>query len=185
MRYSVTEDEYLAWRETASQPGRDKVTLAAVNLVGLERANPEFIAQTLGLQAGDTVDSLQLAQRMNAVFALSDFERVAYRQSGDPSQSILNVYLLEKSWGPHILRFDLGLYVGTDEDAAFTIGADYLQTWVNDRGGELAGSVQLGRTSGLEASFYQPLDAAHRWFVEPGNDRSHVGKDGLVVRVRE
>jgi NTE family protein len=153
-RYSVTEDEYLAWRETASQPGRDKVTLAAVNLVGLERANPEFIAQTLGLQAGDTVDSRQLAQRMNAVFALSDFERVAYRQSGDPSQSILNVYLMEKSWGPHILRFDLGLYVGTDEDAAFTISADYLQTWVNDRGGELAGSVQLGRTSGLEASFY-------------------------------
>ena len=168
MRYSVTEDEYLAWRETASRPGRDKVTLADVNLLGLERANPDFIAQTLGLQAGDVVDSRQIAQRVNAVFALSDFERVAYTLSGDPGQSTLDVHLLEKSWGPHIVRFDLGLYVGTDEDAAFTIGADYLQTWVNDRGGELAGSVRLGRTSGLEASLYQPLDAAHRWFVEPG-----------------
>ncbi len=168
MRYSVTEDEYLAWRETASRPGRDKVTLAAVNLVGLERANPEFIGQTLGLQAGDVVDSRQLAQRMNAVFALSDFERVAYTLSGDPSQSTLDVHLLEKSWGPHIVRFDLGFYIGTDEDTAFTIGADYLQTWVNDRGGELGGSVRLGRTSGLEASLYQPVDAAHRWFVEPG-----------------
>ena len=167
-RYAVSEEEYLAWREKASQPGRDNVTLADVNLLGLERANPEFIAQTLGLQAGDAVDSRQLAQRMNAVFALSDFERVAYTLSGDPSQSTLDVHLLEKSWGPHIVRFDLGLYVGTDEDAAFTIGADYLQTWVNNRGGELAGSVQLGRTSGLEASLYQPLDAAHRWFVEPG-----------------
>ena len=80
----------------------------------------------------------QIAQRVNAVFALSDFERVAYTLSGDPGQSTLDVHLLEKSWGPHIVRFDLGLYVGTDEDAAFTIGADYLQTWVNDRGGELA-----------------------------------------------
>jgi NTE family protein len=168
VRYSVTEDEYLAWRETASRPGRDKVTLAKVNLVGLERANPDFVGQTLGLQPGDVVDARQIANRATGVFALSDFERVAYTLSGDPGQSTLDVHLLEKSWGPHIVRFDLGLYVGTGEDTAFTIGADYLQTWVNDRGGELAGSVQLGRTSGLEASFYQPLDAAHRWFVEPG-----------------
>jgi NTE family protein len=168
VRYSVTEDEYLAWRETASRPGREKVTLAAVNLVGLERANPDFIGQTLGLQAGDVVDARQLANRATGVFALSDFERVAYTLSGDPDQSTLDVHLLEKSWGPHIVRFDLGLYVGTGEDTAFTIGADYLQTWINDRGGELAGSVQLGRTSGLEASLYQPIDAAHRWFVEPG-----------------
>ena len=168
VRYSVTEDEYVAWRETASRPGREKVTLAAVNLNGLERANPEFIRQTLDLQAGDVVDARQIANRATGVFALSDFERVAYTLSGEPSQSNLDVHLVEKSWGPHIVQFDLGLYVGTDEDAAFTIGADYLQTWVNSRGGELAGSVQLGRTSGLETSFYQPLDAAHNWFVEPG-----------------
>ncbi len=185
MRYSVSEEEYAAWRDSASQPGRDKVTLAGVNLLGLERANPEFIGHTLGLQAGDVVDSRQLTERMNAVFALSDFERVAYTLSGDPSQSTLDVHLLEKSWGPHIVRFDLGFYIGTDEDTAFTIGADYLQTWVNDRGGELGGSVRLGRTSGLEASLYQPLDAAHRWFVEPGliaqRSREDLYDDGDAV----
>ncbi len=110
----------------------------------------------------------QMARRANAVFALSDFERVTYTLSGDPAQPTLDVQLLEKSWGPHIVRFDLGLQIGTDENTAFTIGGDYLQTWVNDRGGELHGSLRLGRTSGLTTSFYQPLDAAHRWFVEPG-----------------
>jgi NTE family protein len=74
----------------------------------------------------------------------------------------------EKSWGPHIVRFDLGLHIGTDANTAFTIGGDYLQTWINDLGGEFRGSLRLGRTSGLASSFYQPLDAAHRWFVEPG-----------------
>jgi NTE family protein len=168
VRYAVTEAEYLAWRETASRPGREKMTLGDVNLLGLERANPDFIRQTLGLQAGDVVDARQIAQRINAVFALSDFERVAYTLSGDPGQSTLDVHLLEKSWGPHIVRFDLGFHIGTDEDSAFTVGGDYLQTWINDRGGELSGSLRLGRNSGLEASLYQPLDAAHRWFVEPG-----------------
>jgi NTE family protein len=48
------------------------------------------------------------------------------------------------------------------------VGGDYLRTWVSPRGGELHGSWKFGRTSGLEASLYQPLDAAQRWFVEPG-----------------
>jgi NTE family protein len=101
------------------------------------------------------------------VFALSDFDRVAYVLSGDPLQPTLDLHVQENSLGRHILRFDLGMYIGTDENTAFTVGGDYLQTWVNDRGGELHGSFRLGRTSGLDASFYQPLDAAHEWFVEP------------------
>ncbi len=167
-RYTVPEAEYLAWREATSRPGREKVTLAAVNLQGLERANPEFIQHTLALQAGDEVSPRQIADRATAVFALSDFERVAYTLSGDPAQPTLDMHLAEKSWGPHIVRFDFGLHVGTDTNTAFTLGGDYLQTWINDRGGELQGSLRLGRTSGLEASLYQPLDTAHRWFVEPG-----------------
>ena len=166
-RYALPEADYLAWRESASLPGREKMTLAAVNLVGLERANPEFIERTLGLQAGDVVDSRRIAERATAVYGLSDFERVSYTLSGDPAEPDLNVHLQEKSWGPHIVRFDLGLTIGTDANTAFTIGGDYLQTWINDRGGELRGSLRLGRTSGLEAALYQPLDAAHRWFVEP------------------
>ena len=81
-RYAVPEAEYLAWRESASLPGREKVTLAGVNLNGVERANPEFIRQTFGLQTGDVVDARQIAERANAVFALSDFERVGYYLRG-------------------------------------------------------------------------------------------------------
>jgi NTE family protein len=166
-RYSVPEAEYLAWRESASLPGREKVTLAGVELHGVERVNPEFIRRTLALEAGDVVDSQQIADRANAVFALSDFDRVAYVLAGDPGNPTLHLHAQESSLGRHILRFDLGLHIGTDENTAFTLGGDYLQTWVNDRGGELHGSFRVGRTSGLEASFYQPLDAAHQWFVEP------------------
>jgi NTE family protein len=99
---------------------------------------------------------------------LSDFERVAYTLAGDGEEPVLNLHLMEKSWGPNIVRFDLGFHIGTDANTAFTIGGDFLRTWINDRGGEVHGSWRFGRTSGLEASMYQPLDAEHRWFVEPG-----------------
>jgi NTE family protein len=166
-RYSVPENEYLAWREAAAMPGREKVPLAGVELHGIERVNPDFVRRTLALGPGDVVDARQIANSANAVFALSDFDRVAYQLKGDPRQPTLVLHVEENSLGRHVLRFDLGMHIGTDENTAFTLGGDYLQTWVNDRGGELRGSFRVGRTSGLEASFYQPLDAAHEWFVEP------------------
>jgi NTE family protein len=167
-RYSLPEAEFMAWRAATSRPGRKQMTLAAVNVVGAERANPEFVAQTFGLQAGDIVDHRMIGDRATAVFALSDFERVAYSLEGDGADPVLNLQLMEKSWGPNIVRFDLGFHIGTDANTAFTIGGDFLRTWINDLGGEVHGSWRFGRTSGLDASLYQPLDADHRWFVEPG-----------------
>lgn len=167
-RYSRPEAEYLAWRDSRTRPGRGIVELSAIDVRGAERVNPDFVRRTLGFEAGEAVDEGNIAGRVNAVYALGDFESVAYALTGDPQHPDLDLILREKSWGPHILRFDLGLYIGTDANTAFTIGGDYLQTWVNARGGELHGSLRLGRTSRLDASFYQPLDAAHAWFVEPG-----------------
>lgn len=167
-RYSLPEAEFTAWRSATSRTGREPMTLAQVNIVGAERANPEFVRTTLGIEAGDTVDNRRIGDRATAVFALSDFERVAYTLSGTNEQPELNLLLTEKSWGPNILRFDLGFHIGTDANTAFMIGGDYLRTWINPQGGEVHGSWRFGRTTGLDVSLYQPLDAAHRWFVEPG-----------------
>jgi NTE family protein len=166
-RYSLPEEQFAAWRATTSRTGREPVTVAQVNIVGAERANPELIRRTFGIEAGDTVDNRRIGERATAVFALSDFERVAYTLSGG-EQPTLDLHLTEKSWGPNILRFDLGFHIGTDANTAFVIGGDYLRTWINPLGGELHGSWRFGRTSGLDASLYQPLDADQRWFVEPG-----------------
>jgi NTE family protein len=179
-RYSVPEAEYLAWRDAASRPGRNPVTLAGVNLNGLVRANPDFVRRTLDLEAGDVVDARGIGDRAMAVFALSDFERVAYTLGGDPESATLEMHLTEKSWGPHIVRFDLGVQMDTDGTTAFTLGADYLQTWINDRGGELHGVLRIGRTSVLEGAVYQPLDRAQRWFVEPGISAQRSLEDVFV-----
>ena len=167
-RLSVPEEEYLAWRDSRTHPDRGLVELASIEVRGLERVNPEFVRHTLGLEAGQVVDERLIAGRVNSVYAISDFESATYALVGDPARPDLELTLREKSWGPHILRFDLGMHIGTDANTAFTIGGDYLRTWVNDRGGELHGALRLGRTSGLDASFHQPVDPEHAWFVEPG-----------------
>lgn len=167
-RYSLPEAEYLAWREAVTRPPVDRVRLAEVNVNGLERVDERYVREVLQLEPGDEVTEQQIASRVDAVFALWDFETVRYELRGDPASPTLDLDAQEKSWGPGFLRFDIGLYMGTNENNAFTFGGNFVRTWMNDLGGELHAAVRLGRTSGLDASFYQPLDRAHAWFVEPG-----------------
>ena len=65
----------------------------------VERVNPDFVRSTLDLGPGDVVDARQIAERANAVFALSDFDRVAYQLTGDPSQPTLDLHVEERSLG--------------------------------------------------------------------------------------
>jgi NTE family protein len=167
-RYSLPEADYLEWRGAVSRGEGPAVQLAVVEVTGHERVNPQYVRDVLALEPGDTVTERQLAGRVNDLYALSDFDWVRYALHGDPLAPSLEIELREKATGANTLRFDLGFYIGTDENTAFTIGGNYQRTWINDRGGEMHGAMQLGRTSGIDASLYQPLDRRHEWFVEPG-----------------
>ena len=69
--------------------------------------------------------------------------------------------------GPNYLKFDLGLYGSEDGDLGFVVYAKHTRTWMNSLGAEWRNEVQLGYFNNLSTSFYQPLDVAQRFFVEP------------------
>ncbi|HET9694634.1 MAG TPA: patatin-like phospholipase family protein, partial [Steroidobacteraceae bacterium] len=176
-RYSLPAADYLAWREAARRPDSRRVELGDVTVVGLERVEPEYVEAHLGLEPGQSVDQRQLANAVHDVFSLGDFDGVQYSLVGDPDRPDLRVEVTEKALGPNILRFDLGVAVGTAGGNAFVLAADYLRPWINTRGGEVHGLVQVGRTSVIDLSLYQPLDPLHRWFVEPGARASRSTED--------
>ena len=167
-QYSLPEAEYDEWRASVTRGEPGKVTLASVRIDGAVRVNQDYVREVLRLETGNTVSRNTIANHVNDVYALDDFDTVGYSLSGPPEAATLDVILAERQAGPNLVRFDIGLYLGTDTNAAFTVGGDYLRTWINSRGGELHGSASVGHTTGLELSVYQPLDAAHRWFIEPG-----------------
>lgn len=168
MRYSLPAAEYTAWRQAHSRSGQRTVRLADVRIEGLQRVSPEYVRSYLGLETGEAVNQHQLTKAMDRLFSLDDFDSVQYELAGDPANPTLTVHLREKSASPNILRFDLGVQVGTDGNTAFSLGGDYLRPWINALGGEVHGHLQVGRTSNGGLSLYQPLDAQHLWFVEPG-----------------
>jgi NTE family protein len=179
-RYSLPAAEYLAWREATRYPGAGRIELAEVNVQGLGRVDEQYVRSKLGLEAGQSVEQKEVARAVDSLFALGDFDGVQYSLRGDPARPALDVTFAEKSVAPNIVRFDIGFAVGSDGGNAFVLAADYLRPWVNSGGGELHGQLLLGRKSMLDFAFYQPLDAEHRWFVEPSARASRSTEDLYV-----
>jgi NTE family protein len=106
----------------------------------------------------------QEAQRMSV---LQDFDSVGYRLDGDPEATILTWLPKEKSFGPNYLKVDLGLYTSSDGDLEFALYGRHTRTWINSLGAEWRNELQFGGDSFLQTSLFQPIDASHRFFVEP------------------
>jgi NTE family protein len=82
-RYALPEREYRAWRDSVSRLGGGSMRIAAVDVTGLERADEQYVREVFGIEPGDVVTESQIGKRVDAVFALSDFETVRYAIRGD------------------------------------------------------------------------------------------------------
>jgi NTE family protein len=167
-RYSLPEAEYRTWRERSLRPEPRSLVLADVRVEGTDRVNPEFVRMKLDIAPGQEVRERDIATAVARLFDSDDFDSVDYSFAGDWERPTLVVSVHEKSQSPNIVRFDLGLAMGSGGANAFALSADYLRPWINSLGGEVHGTLQFGRTSHAQLSLYQPVDPAHAWFVEPG-----------------
>ena len=165
---SVPSSQYLAWRRQVTEGQEIEARLADVRFEGLQRVNPEFLEQQSLVRPGDTVDTETISREAQRIAALGEFESVGYQLTGDQSNPTLEWLPREKRWGPDYLKFDLGMYASEAGDLGFSIYAKHTRTWLNAYGGEWRNELQLGGDNLFTTSLYQPLDIAHKFFVEPG-----------------
>jgi len=166
-RYALPEAQYAAWRDSVTASQQIAARLAGVRFEGLERVNPEFLARHARVKAGDVVDAGAISREAQRMSALQDFESVGYRLDGDPESPTLTWLPREKNWGPDYLTVDFGAYGSQDGDLRFALYGRHVRTWVNSLGAQWRNEVQLGGQTLLSTSFFQPLDVAQRFFVEP------------------
>ncbi len=167
VRYAVPEAQYAAWRAQVTQSQHIETKLAEVRFEGLKRVNPEYLAANSRLKAGDVVDTAAISKEAQRMSALQDFDSVGYRLDADRESPTLTWLPREKRWGPDYLKLDLGAYASRDGDLTFTLYGRHVRTWVNPLGAEWRNEVQIGNKTLLHTSLFQPLDTAHRFFVEP------------------
>jgi NTE family protein len=166
-KFAVPEERYAAWRRGVTRSQNIETKLADVRFEGLERVNPAFLASRSDIKGGDTVDIAELSKEAQRLSVLQDFDSVGYRLDGTANSSTLTWLPREKTWGPNYLKADLGLYTSSDGDLEFALYGRHVRTWVNSLGAEWRNEMQFGGDSFLSTSLFQPIDNAHRFFVEP------------------
>ena len=165
--YAVPEDEYLAWRARVTTPQKIETRLADVRFEGLQFVNPDYLASITTIKAGDVVDVDSVSADAIRMSALQNIDTVSYRLEGDPASPTLVWLPVESSLGRDVLRPAMGLYGSQGGDFRFLLGVQYVRYWMNGLGGQWRNNLQVGFQSLISTSWYQPLDVAQRWFVEP------------------
>ena len=166
-KYSVSITEYAQWRAEVRQRVQvPRSILAAVEIEGLDRVNTDFARSTIRSTPGLKFNAQTAQADADRLFALGEFERVEYELVGEAASATLKFLATEKPWGPDYLSFDLGLYAGSRGDVEYVIQADHRRSWINSLGGEWHNIGQLGRSSLLSTSVYQPLNVGQQTFME-------------------
>jgi NTE family protein len=165
-RFSIPESDYLAWRESITAAEAQPIHVAEVRIKGLQQVNPAYVEAHLeNLQAGADVDSREIKEDTDRLYALGDFERIEHKLTGPADARVIEISPVEKSWGPDFLRFDLGLSAEGSGEVLAVLRADHMRAWIGERDGQWRNSLQVGRETWLSTAYIQPLDDAHDFFL--------------------
>ena len=167
-RYAVSPQEYVAWRSKVTSDQGIESRVDTIKFAKMKRVNPQYLDQLAGIKPGDTVTTETLSQSVQRMAAVEDIDSVSYELTGDPAHATLEWLPYEKSWAPDYIKVDLGMYASTSgDDRSFALYLQHDRTWINSLGAQWRNEIQFGTDQFLSTSFYQPLDVAQRFFVEP------------------
>ncbi len=173
-RFSLSEADYAAWRQSRFAPGQPVQRVDDVRLAGLDRVNPDVFKPLEAEVKDKPFDRGRLVDEIQIAYGRGDFERISYRFQSEDDREVLIVDALEKSWGPGYLSFGLGFSSDNEGDDRFGLRGTYRQTWVNHLGADWTTSATLGNEPKLSTEFFQPLRLDRAAFVAPYADYSKV-----------
>lgn len=160
----VDEATYAQWQRRIDGRERPVPRVDAVEIAGLSRVNPAVLQRYLRQQPGEELDTAALNRDLLRAYGDGHYAAVDYSLLSVREKNVLRITPVEKPWGPDYLRLALTLESDFRQGSAYQLRAGYQKTWLNRLGGELLFTGEVGSATGATAEWYQPLDAAQRWF---------------------
>jgi NTE family protein len=157
-----------------------------IRVENTSRVSDEVVREALTLRPGQKADDAVLRPALLKLYNLDYFGVIRDRLDTLPDGT--RELVVETPPPPYgRARMQFGLAFGGDlrRDAQYAIAIRHQLLAVNRLGGEWENVVQFGDRAVAQTSFYQPLDASMRWFVEPvagyHRDRQSLYVDGDAV----
>lgn len=154
--YSVSEEEYAAWRRRLARPHFPLIDKIQVEGKPGQFTKPEQLAKSLAFSS--VVEPVSSAQsRLRGVFAGGDYDRLTYRVDNVSGRNVMTVLPLERSIGPNFMRFGLNLSSATPGESNFNFLASHEWRNANSAGGAWRNDVSIGQNKLIKTEWYQPL----------------------------
>jgi NTE family protein len=160
-----------AWAAFRARQRVRPVEETVIDSVRVENSSPvsdALVKAALTIAPGDRANDATLRPALLRLYNLDYFGVIKPRLEPLPDGAHeLVVPTPEPLYGRN--RLQLGLAFGGDLEGSseYALTLRHQMLAVNRRGGEWQNVLQFGDVALLELGFYQPLDAAMKWFVQP------------------
>ena len=138
---------YTAWLRRMQDHRPESPRVDHIEIVGLQRVNPEAVERHLDLKEGAPLDTDRLERDLLRVFGDGWYEGVDYSLANRGGRNVLRIAPVEKAWGPDYLRLAITLNSTLSQGSTYSLRAGYQKTWLNALGGEFLATGEIGSNS--------------------------------------
>lgn len=149
----------IQWSKQLNKP------VIAIEYLNDSKVDISLISEHFDIHVGDIVNSAQLEDAIQAVYALDRFDFVNAEFIDSEAGRTIQLTTKEKSWGPNYLLFGFSWQGDFSSDSAFSLDLSYLLTDITDNGGSLKNEISVGWENLVATELYQPFDRNHNSFA--------------------
>jgi len=151
----VLEQPVREWASKKPEPSFGR--LAGVEVKNLSSLGDAVILDQVTVKVGDPVNLEAIADDMNRIHGIGQFELVSYQLNETPEGEVLEIIAQEKRWGPNYLHFGLSLNSEFHHDSRFSFLLGYSKQALNESGAEWLSWVSFGDEPQIMTSLHWPF----------------------------
>jgi NTE family protein len=126
------------------------------------------VRQLLNVHEGDPYDAEQLNRDLSALSTSGDFESVTQQLVVDNGVHTLKIDAHEKSWGPQLFLFGVGMSTNFEGRGAFNVNLGHRFPWITQSGLEWRNDIVLGSNrASIHTELRQPLWQSLGYYIAP------------------
>jgi NTE family protein len=184
-RFSVNDEEWQAFLTRQRRRHRGPITVDRVHINNTAPISDAIVRRALSMEPPAEYEAGSLLGDLMRLYSLRYFGIIDFKLVQHEENRELVVTTPPRDDGRGSVQFGVGFSDDFNGNTGYTISARHQLLPVNRRGGEWQNVLQLGTVGLLDSRFYQPLDSAMHWFVEPSvgfqRDLVNLWADGTPV----
>lgn len=167
-RFATEDDD--EWNEYITRQRRrprEPMTIDRVRIDNTSPVSDAMVRRALSLKEPETYEPKSLLEDLMQLHSLRYFGIIDYRIEGDEGDRELVITTPPRPSGRGSVQVGFGFSDDFDGGIGYSLSARHQLLAVNRLGGEWQNVLQFGTVGLFQSQFYQPLDSAMHWFVEP------------------